>query len=60
MRTVQITCDHCGKQLDEREDYTDFEIDAFNLFSVDLCKECRLEVATMVRSFCGRKTTKRN
>ena len=55
MRRTTITCDHCGKELDEMHDYVDTEIDLLNFFHTDLCKKCAETLDSYVFHFCGKK-----
>lgn len=48
-------CDHCGKELDCMEDYTEMEIDDFNFWKkVDLCKNCYQELNDMIEKFISK------
>ena len=39
---TKIFCDHCGKELDELHDYTDYEIEfEGDIYLCDLCTECK-------------------
>ena len=55
MRRTTITCDHCGKELDEMHDYVDNEVEILNWFKTDLCKKCAEELDSYVSIFCGKK-----
>ena len=55
MRRTTITCDHCGKELDEVRDYVDTEVEMLNWFKADLCKNCAETLASYVFNFCGKK-----
>ena len=55
MRETKIYCDHCKKELDEMQDYTDTEIDVFAWFNADLCADCAKEISNTVLKFCGKE-----
>ena len=55
MRRTTITCDHCGKELDEMHDYTDHGVEILQLFKADLCKKCAEALDSYVFHFCGKK-----
>ena len=57
MKKTIITCDHCGKELDEMKDYVDMEIDDFiNWYEVDLCDECFHELDGIVRQYVNKES----
>lgn len=47
------TCDHCGKQLDEKHDYADYDLNNFT--EVDLCADCLHELETIIKIFLHRE-----
>ena len=52
MKEMIITCDHCGKKLDEMKDYSDTEFDTINdWFKADLCAECYTEISNIIKQF---------
>ena len=53
MRVCYNTCDHCGKQLDEMNDYADYGLNNFT--EVDLCKDCLNELETIIKNFLHRE-----
>lgn len=39
---MKFYCNHCGKELDDWQDYVDYDIDFDDLsYTVDLCTECK-------------------
>lgn len=55
MRKEVYVCDHCGKEIDSMNDYTDFEIDNFNFVKeVDLCKNCFDKLSDIVKKFVSK------
>ena len=53
MREMVITCDHCGKKINEMKDYPDIEFDTLNgCLEADLCSECYKEVSRIIEEFC--------
>lgn len=55
MKELMITCDHCGKELDDMHDYIDTEFDTKdNWICTDLCSECYAEISKTIREFCGK------
>lgn len=55
MRITTITCDHCGKELDDLLDYIDHDVEILQWFKVDLCQKCAKELDSYVFNFCGKK-----
>lgn len=56
MKKTIVTCDHCGKELDTMQDYTDMEIDDFiDWYEVDLCSECFRELDSVVRQYVNKR-----
>lgn len=54
MTKIITYCDHCGKDLNDMEDYGSSEIEiAYVEFQVDLCKECHEQLVKMVKDFCS-------
>ena len=59
MKKVIYTCDHCGKELDEMDDYTDMDIDNFiDYVRTDLCTKCLEELNEIVLKFVNKKQGK--
>lgn len=59
MRKVIFTCDHCGKELDEMQDYTDMKIDNFiDYVTADLCSDCLIELNEVVLKYINQKQGK--
>lgn len=55
MRKTVITCDHCGKKINEMIDYPDIEFDVLNeSFQADLCSGCYMEIGRIIKQFCKR------
>ena len=41
----KFICDHCGKEINDKDDYIDCEIDFEEYeFDCDLCAECKEEL----------------
>lgn len=56
MRKTTYICDHCGKEIDTMNDYTDMKIDNFiDLVEVDLCLSCFEELNEEVLKYVGKK-----
>ena len=52
MKKTTHICDHCGKEINPMNDYTDTEIDDFDFIKeVDLCKNCFKQLSDIVRQF---------
>lgn len=61
MKETVVTCDHCGKKLDDMKDYPDTEFDTINdWFRADLCSECYTEISNIIKQFVKGKTTIRS
>jgi hypothetical protein len=52
MREIKTYCDHCGKVLNEMQDYCDTEIEVKGWFKCDLCNRCISELDLIVFNFC--------
>lgn len=54
--TKTITyCDHCGKELDKKEDYVDLSLDNFaDWIDTDLCVECFNKLNDVVLQFVNK------
>lgn len=53
MKETIVTCDHCGKKLDEMKDYIDLELyDFYKIIDTDLCVACYEELTNVVKQFC--------
>lgn len=53
MKELVVTCDHCGKKLNNMNDYADTEFDTIdNWFTADLCSECYKEISKIIKEFC--------
>ena len=54
MTKITTYCDHCGKELNNMEDYGCSEIEiAYVEFQADLCKECHEQLVKTVKDFCS-------
>ena len=52
MRKTIYTCDHCDKEINPMNDYTDTEINDFDFIKkVDLCNDCFKQLSNIVRQF---------
>ena len=45
------TCDHCGKKLNEMEDYIEIELDKYGLIVADLCAPCYEKLEDLVKQW---------
>jgi hypothetical protein len=55
MRKEVYFCDHCGKEINPMNDYTDFEIDIFDFVKeVDLCQKCFNELSGIIKKFVSK------
>lgn len=52
MRVIKDYCDHCGKVLDNMNDYCDTKIEVKGWYKCDLCNECITELDNIVKEFC--------
>lgn len=54
MTKITSYCDHCGKELNDMEDYIGAEIEiCYVEFTYDLCKECQGQLIKMAKDFCS-------
>ena len=45
----KFICDHCGKEINEKNDYIDYEIEfEANTYECDLCSKCCDEITTEI------------
>ena len=52
MQKIQYKCDHCGKEIDDFNDYTDLEIELASFHKcVDLCTDCYNKLSKTVDEF---------
>ena len=52
MQTTKYTCDHCGKEIDNFNDYTDTELDFGGFYkSCDFCCDCYNKLVDYVSNF---------
>lgn len=59
MRKEVYICDHCRKELNPMNDYTEIDINNFDFVKeVDLCEECYNELCNIVREFIGENLSK--
>lgn len=55
------TCDHCGKKLDDKKDFPDWDIDfTASILYVDLCSDCLSELEKIVLDFLNRRANDDN
>lgn len=55
MLTLYHTCDHCGKRLDEMQDYIDIELSDFGTIKADLCAGCFEKINEIIKDFVKNK-----
>lgn len=55
MHIDKYVCDHCGKPLDEMEDYIEVNVEVWNEFEADLCANCIKELDRMALEFCKKE-----
>lgn len=56
MQTTKYTCDHCGKEINSFDDYTDTELDFGGFYkSCDFCCDCYNKLVDYVSNFVGNK-----
>lgn len=61
MTKVITYCDHCGKVLNDMEDYGSSEIEiGYVDFEADLCKACHTELVKRVKDYCSCGERKEN
>lgn len=49
------TCDHCGKKLDDKKDYVEYDLNEFEYRSIDLCAGCYKELEETINKFLNRE-----
>lgn len=50
------TCDHCGKELDQKNDYVDMSIDNLTGYvDADLCCSCLYELKDIILQYINKK-----
>ena len=53
---VVWVCDHCGKELDTMNDYSETELGGIGSWEkADLCKKCYEEIRKTILDFCGKE-----
>ena len=57
----KILCDHCGKEINDKDDYIDYEIEfEANGYDCDLCAKCcdeiTNEITNRLKEFIGGHT----
>lgn len=56
MRKITYTCDHCGKELDEKHDSIDIIVDNFlTVTYTDLCLKCEKELDEIILKYLNKK-----
>lgn len=57
MKKTTIACDHCGKEVNAMNGYTDMVINDFiSIIEVDLCAECFHELNDIVLEYTNQKS----
>ena len=52
MQKIQYKCDHCGKEINSFDDYTDAELDFGEFYkSCDFCCDCYNKLVDYVSNF---------
>ena len=60
MTDTKTLCDHCGKELDERVDYTDITIECAHQWQdTDLCDSCFNKLWDIIYKFCLKQEIER-
>lgn len=54
MKELVITCDHCGKRLNNMVDYNDLDIELKEWIDTDLCSNCYEELTKLVKQFTNK------
>ena len=55
MTVLKQYCDHCGKELNSMEDYSDTVIDfCTDYLEADLCASCYEEILNITKAFLNR------
>ena len=54
MTEIKIYCDHCGKVLDNKNDFPKIYITYEADETVDLCKKCYFDLVSYISEFCTR------
>lgn len=55
MKKTIFTCDHCGKEIDEMQDFAEMKIEDFiDYMETDLCNKCFHELNDMVAQYIGK------
>lgn len=61
MTKVTHYCDHCGKEIDYLNDYTNLSIEMNHVsIGTDLCVDCFRELEEMIKDFCTQGERKGN
>lgn len=56
MTKIITYCDHCGKVLNDMDDYGGSQIEiAYFEIEADLCKQCHGQLVKTVKDFCNHK-----
>lgn len=60
MKENKVLCDHCGKKLNNMEDYIDVEIELGHIWrSHDLCSECIEGLKDVIDEYCAKYQTEK-
>lgn len=61
MTVVKKYCDHCGKEIDYLNDYTNLSIKMNHVdIDTDLCVDCFRELEESIKGFCTQAERKDN
>lgn len=53
-KAVKWYCDHCGKEISEMHDYTEYNITLCDrILKADLCNACLSEMESKIKKFIG-------
>ena len=56
MTKIITYCDHCGKVLNDMEDYAGSQIEITYIeIEADLCKQCHGQLVKTIKDFCAYK-----
>lgn len=59
MYVQKYYCDHCGKEINDKTDYSDIILDiGYDDISTDLCQSCIQDLTEIVREFCSAQKDK--
>ena len=56
MTETKIYCDHCGAELNQMKDYTNYDMDTVKDFvNCDLCEDCVEALDKMIKKFLNKE-----